>query len=151
MATRDRTAQRSSYTPSTRTSHPEGVEAPDPREPLADARVRPLLERYVAAAGAELIDVEDGLVELRVPNADQKAFRDRAEIRIAFTLDALERDPEAEIAVVGSAFVEQLTSAIRARGSRASYGRIEPDRMPNAEAGALDLPITNGSAGLSTV
>jgi len=49
----------------------------------------PGFERYVAAAGAELIDVEDGLVELRVPNADRGAFRDRAEIRIAFTLDAL--------------------------------------------------------------
>lgn len=119
---------------------------PESSEPLADARIRPLLERYVAATGAELEDVGDGLVALEIPESDQKAFHNRSRVTIAFTLDALERDPEAAIAVVGSPLVEQLVEAIRLRGSRASYGRIEPDLEPSADAAALTIPVTNGSA-----
>lgn len=106
----------------------------DQREPLADARIRPLLERYVAASGATLENVGDGLVELQVPAGDRSAFNKRSSMRIAFTLDALERDPEAEIAVVGSPLVEQLVTAIRSRGSRFHYGFLPPDVVPNAEA-----------------
>src|SRR6185437_4059786 len=91
----------------------DGFVNPDPHEPLVDARIRPLLERYAAIAGAQLIDVAEALVELRLPKAERRWFRDRSELRIAFTLDALEREPEAEIAVVGSVFVDQLVTAIR--------------------------------------
>lgn len=149
MTTRDRTTETTELTP---LSTPQtDIPAPDSREPLADARVRPLLERYVAAAGAELIDISDGLVELRIPRSDRRAFHDREQIRIAFTLDALERDPEAEIAVVGSPLVEQLVTAIRTRGSRAFYGRLSPDLARDAEAATLQVPIANATAGVPTV
>src|ERR1051326_3484305 len=118
----------------------------DPHEPLVDARIRPLLERYVAMVGAELVDVAVALVELRLPNAERKWFHDRSTLRIAFTLDALEREPEAEIAVVGSAFVDQLVTAIRSRGSRAYHGQLAPEQEPGAESAELALPITNGTA-----
>ena len=124
----------------------DGFVNPDPHEPLVDARIRPLLERYAAIAGAELIDVGDAVVELRLPNAERKWFRNRAELRIAFTLDALEREPEAEIAVVGSAFVDQLVGAIRSRGSRDSFGKLRPEQPPGAESAELRVPITNGTA-----
>src|SRR5436309_362248 len=107
---------------------------PDFREPLADARIRPLLERYVAAAGARLDQLDEGILELHIPTEDRAAFRRRQSVRIAFTLDALERDPEAEIAVVGSAFVEQLITAIRARGSRVVYGSLAPEDALSHEA-----------------
>ena len=127
-------------------TQPDGFVNPDPHEPLVDARIRPLLERYASIAGAELIDVSDALVELRLPDAERKWFRDRSQLRIAFTLDALERDPEAEIAVVGSTFVDQLVSAIRSRGSRAYHGKLPPEQPPGAESEELRVPITNGTA-----
>jgi len=120
---------------------------PDPHEPLVDARIRPLLERYVSMVGAKVVDVAEALVELRLPNGERKWFHDRSTLRIAFTLDALERDPEAEIAVVGSAFVDQLIAAIRARGSRAFYGQLPPEQAPGPDAAALPTPITNATAG----
>ena len=120
---------------------------PDPHEPLVDARIRPLLERYVAMVGAKLVDVAEALVELRLPNGERKWFHDRSTLRIAFTLDALERDPESEIAVVGSAFVDQLIAAIRARGSRAFHGQLPPEQAPGPDAAALPMPITNATAG----
>ena len=123
----------------------------DPHEPLVDARIRPLLERYVAMVGAELVDVAVALVELRLPNAERKWFHDRSTLRIAFTLDALEREPEAEIAVVGSAFVDQLVAAIRARGSRAYNGQLPPEHAPGAQAAPLPTPITNATAGDANV
>src|SRR5690349_1120144 len=124
---------------------------PDPHEPLVDARIRPLLERYVAMVGAKLVDVAEALVELQLPNVERKWFHDRSTLRIAFTLDALEREPEAEIAVVGSAFVDQLVAAIRARGSRAFHGQLPPEHAPGAEAADLPTPITNASAGPARV
>ena len=125
----------------------DGFVNPDPHEPLVDARIRPLLERYAAIAGAELLDVAESLVELRLPQAERQWFRNRAQLRIAFTLDALEREPEAEIAVVGSSFVDQLVSAIRSRGSRAYHGRLAAEQPTGTELAELRVPITNGTAG----
>jgi len=135
----------------TGTDAPGGFGDPGEREPLADARVRPLLERYASAAGAQLIDVSDGLVELVIPPADRAAFRDRERIRIAFTVEALELDPDAEIAVLGSALLEQLVAAIRQRGSRVSHGLVPRDLSPSPEAAVLRSPVTNGRAGAATV
>lgn len=119
----------------------------DQREPLADARIRPLLERYVEAAESELTEVGDGLFELHVPSTDRQAFNKRSTIRIAFTLDALERDPDAEIAVIGSPLVEQLVTAIRARGSRCCRGFLPAELPLSGESGHLKVVVTNGTAG----
>ena len=118
----------------------------DSQEPLVDARIRPLLERYASMVKAELIDVGRGIVELQLPDAERPRFRDRSTIRIAFTLDALERDPDAEIAVLGSPLVEQLVAAIRAHGSRTSHGRLAPEHEPQTDAAELSVPITNATA-----
>ena len=120
-------------------------------EPLVDARIRPLLERYAALVGAELVDMSEALVELRLPASERGWFRDRSALRVAFTLDALERDPEAEIAVVGSPFVDQLTTAIRSRGTRAFYGQLSPEQAPGADAATLPTPITNATADAARV
>lgn len=119
---------------------------PESREPLVDARIRPLLESYVAIVGAQLTTIADGLVELNVPEREQQWFQDRERIRIAFTLDALDRDPAAEIAVAGSPFTEQLITAIRARGSRVSHGQLRPEHAADAATAELRIPITNGRA-----
>ena len=125
--------------------------AAESQEPLVDARIRPLLERYVSMVGAELTDVDRGIVELQLPDHERTMFRDRSTIRIAFTLDALERDPDAEIAVVGSPLLEQLVAAIRAHGSRVSYGPLAPEHEPQAEAAELSIAITNATAGVPRV
>ncbi len=129
----------------------DGFVNPDPHEPLVDARIRPLLERYVSLVGAQLVNIAEALVELRLPNAERKWFRNRSALRIAFTLDALQHEPEAEIAVLGSAFVDQLVSAIRSRGSRAFHGQLPPEQAPGADVAELRVPITNGSADAARV
>lgn len=120
-------------------------------EPLVDPRIRPLLERYVSAVGAELVDLGAGIVELQLPASERKWFRDRSSIRIAFTLDALEGDPDAEIAVIGSPLVEQLIDAIRVRGSRVSHGQLPARHEPSVSPPVLRVPITNGRAGAPRV
>jgi hypothetical protein len=129
----------------------DGFVNPDPHEPLVDARIRPLLERYAALVAGELVDAGEALVELRLPNAERRWFRNRSQLRIAFTLDALEREPDAEIAVVGSAFVDQLVTAIRSRGYRSFHGRLRPEQPPGAGEASLSVPITNATAGAPQV
>src|SRR2546429_2651645 len=95
-------------------------------DPLADARIRPLLERYCGLAGVKQAALGSDHVKLSLPQAEQPFFRDRERLSVAFSLDALERDPDAEIAVLGSPFLEQLIQAIRARAARLSLGLIAP-------------------------
>src|SRR5215831_8949261 len=110
-AKRGRAQKSKSVIPSaSRNLHFAGADKAEVPEPLVDARIRPLLERYVSMVRAELVDIGGGIVELQLPDDERQWFRNRSTIRIAFTLDALERDPDAEIAVVGSPLLEQLVA-----------------------------------------
>src|SRR5437879_7180119 len=80
-------------------------------DPLADARIRPLLQRYCQLAGVKQAALGPDHSELRLPQAERPFFRDRESLRLAFSVDALERDPDAEIAVLGSPFLSQLLEA----------------------------------------
>jgi len=115
--------------------------------PLADTRIRPLLERYCGLAGVKRAALGPDRAELSLPPAERPFFRDRASLRVAFSLDALERDPEAEIAVLGSPFVAQLIEAIRARAARLSLGLIAPTApAPSDPKGVeLTIPVRDGT------
>ena len=89
-------------------------------DPLADARIRPLLERYCSLAGVKQAALGSDHVKLSLPQAEQPFFSGRERLSLAFSLDALERDPDAEIAVLGSPFLSQLIEAIRTRAARLS-------------------------------
>ena len=119
-------------------------------DPLADARIRPLLERYCSLAGAEMLDLGPDLHELTLPPAERTHFRGRDSLRLAFSLDALALDPEAEIAVLGSPFLSQLIEAIRARAGRLSLGLIPPpvaaDSQGAPTAPGPDVPVRDGTA-----
>ena len=117
-------------------------------DPLADARIRPLLERYCGLAGVKQAALGSDHVKLSLPQAEQPFFRDRERLSVAFSLDALERDPDAEIAVLGSPFLSQLIEAIRTRAARLSLGLIAPSSPPvpispreTGDHGGVDLPI----------
>src|SRR5207253_3938911 len=117
-------------------------------EPLADSGLRPLLERYCRLAAVKQAALGPDHAELSVPPAERPFFRDRASLRVAFSLDALERDPNAEIAVLGSPFLSQLIEAIRARAARLSLGLIAPSSPPvplspreMGDHSGVDLPI----------
>src|SRR5881275_3739475 len=101
-------------------------QAPRDADPLAGSALRPLLERYCRLAGVKQAALGPDHSELSFPQAERPFFRDRASLRVAFSLDALERDPDAEIAVLGSPFLAQLLEAIRARAARLSLGLIAP-------------------------
>ena len=117
-------------------------------DPLADARIRPLLERYCRLARVKRAAPAADLHELSLPPSERRFFRDRLTLRVAFSLAALERDPEAEIAVLGSPFLSQLLDAIRARATRLSLGLIAsktPPASPRAKV-ELSVPVRDGKA-----
>ncbi len=125
--------------------------APD-ADPLADARIRPLVERYCDLAGVKLVDKGADLRELKLPLAERAHFQGRASLRLALSLDALERNPDAEIAVLGSPFLTHLIEAIRTRAGRLSLGMIPPplpvtaDDEDVAPSVATPVPVRNGTA-----
>jgi len=125
---------------------PPAPQAVGDADPLADARIRPLLERYCGLAGVKQAALGPDHSELSVPQAERSFFRDRASLRVAFSLDALERDPDAEIAVLGSPFLAQLLEAIRARAARLSLGLIAPAAASDPKSVELTIPVRDGTA-----
>src|SRR5216117_4607532 len=123
--------------------------APD-ADPLADARIRPLVERYCDLAGVKLVDKGADLRELKLPPAERAHFQGRASVRLALSLDALERSPDGENAVLGSPFLTHLIEAIRTRAGRLSLGMIPPpvaaDAQDVAPSVAPPVPLRGGTA-----
>ncbi|MGH7520877.1 MAG: hypothetical protein ACREMI_06335 [Gemmatimonadales bacterium] len=117
-------------------------------EPLADSRIRPLLERYCKLAKVKLLPRGADLYELKLPLSERAHFGGRAAVRVALSLEALERDPDAEMAVLGSPFLSHLLEAIRARVGRLSLGMIPPPHAARRTPHDLDLtvPVRNGTA-----
>ncbi len=134
-----------------RKARPQPLPPPPPppavgdADPLADTRIRPLLERYCKLAGVKQTALGADHSELTLPQSERPFFRDRAAVRVAFSLDALERDPDAEIAVLGSPFLSQLIEAIRARAARLSLGLIAPTGAADADAVELTIPVRDGT------
>jgi hypothetical protein len=124
---------------------------PPTHDPLSDTRIRHLLTRYATLAHATLAEPGPHLLELRVPPGDRPHFGGRDRVLVAFSLGALESTPDAEMAVIGSPFVEQLLQAIRARGARLSLGLVAPTFAADATAATLDVPIVNGTASTPSV
>ena len=129
---------------------PPAVEAE--ADPLADSRIRPFVERYCDLAGVKLVDKGADLRELKLPLAERVHFQDRASLRLALSLDALERNPDAEIAVLGSPFLTHLIEAIRTRAGRLSLGMIPPPALDAANdddvapSVAPPVPVRDGTA-----
>ena len=130
-------------------------------DPLGDARIRALLARYCKLARVTQAARGADLTELTLPEDERLFFRDRAAVRVAFSLDALEREPDAEIGGVGSPFLSQLIEAIRARAARRSLGLMAPPAAPVGDVGAqhaaplhrtvdLPVPVRNGVVKRST-
>jgi len=119
------------------------------REPHADAHIGPLVERYCRLARVKRAASGD-LHELSLPPSERRFFRDRERLRVAFSLDALERHPEAEVALLGSPFLSQLLEAIRARAARLSLGLIAPSSpagtAPRSPLTELPIPVRDGAA-----
>ncbi len=123
-------------------------------DPLADARIRPLLESYCVLAGVKQTALGPDHSKLTLPQAERPFFKDRERLSVAFSLDALERDPDAEIAVLGSPFLSQLIDAIRARAARLSLGLIAPSSPPvplslrerGDDGVELPIPVRDGVA-----
>jgi hypothetical protein len=126
----------------------EPAAALGPTDPLADERIRPLLERYCKLVGVKRAALGPDHAELSVPESERRFFRDRAAVRVAFSFDALARDPDAEIAVLGSPFLGQLLAAIRARAARFALGLIAPVVAGERDPAGVELtvPVRDGTA-----
>ncbi|HWC75128.1 MAG TPA: hypothetical protein VG454_14430 [Gemmatimonadales bacterium] len=126
-----------------RTTH----DARETSAPIAESnpRIRPLLERYCKLAKVKLLPRGADLYEMKLPLAERTHFGGRAAVRVALSLEALERDPDAEMAVLGSPFLAHLFEAIRARAGRLSLGIIPlPSSTP-------DVPLAPLGAGSRTM
>src|SRR5207253_7919559 len=104
-----------------------------------DARMWPLLERYCKLAKVKLIPRGADLYEMKLPLSERAHFSGRATVRVALSLEALERDPDAEMAVLGSPFLAHLLEAIRTRAGRLSLGTIAPPHAARRTPPDLDL------------
>lgn len=122
---------------------------------LTDARIQPLVKRYCDLAGVKLVDKGADLRELKLPPAERAHFQGRDSLRLALSLDALERSPDAEIAVLGSPFLTHLIEAIRTRAGRLSLGMIPPPVAEDAQdvgpSVATPVPVRDGTARQKTV
>jgi len=137
---RRKTGRKEGRKPLPRPSAPPAPAVTDP-DPLADTRIRTLLERYCKLARVKQAALGPDHSELSLPQSERPFFRDRESVRVAFSLDALERNPDAEIAVLGSPFLSQLLEAIRARAARLSLGLIAPPAAAASDAAGVELPI----------
>lgn len=135
------TGRKTSRKPLPRPSAPAVTAADQVTEP----RLRLLLDRYCKLAKVKETVLGPDHSELKVPESERQFFRDRASLRVAFSLEALERDPDAEIAVLGSPLVSQLTEAIRARGARLSLGLIAPAGASDPKRAELTVPVRDGT------
>lgn len=124
-----------------------GGDEPLDHETLGDRQLRELIERYVSLSGATLAELGPHLYELKVPAGDRQAFGNRATIRLAFSVEAVQADGEAEMAIVGGMFVEQLIDAVRGRGARFQAGRIGAAAPEGAEHPPLPIKVRRGTAG----
>lgn len=125
---------------------------PPEHDPLSDSRLRPLVEQYASLAGATLDEVGPHVVEMQVPEEDRAFFADRDRILLAFAVGAVEHSPDAEMAVVGSPFVDQLLAAIRSRGARRSFGLVRGSPSVDDESTPpLAVPVRNATVGAPTV
>lgn len=93
-------------------------------EDVVDRRIRALLDEYVRLTGADIETPEPGLLRVRLQTGDVASFRGRAQRILALDLATLERHPDAELPVVGSAFWNDLVGAIRQRGLRLVTGAL---------------------------
>ena len=113
-------------------------------DPLSDSRLRPLVERYAALVGARVAEVGPQLLELDLPDTEREFFGGEERVLIAFTVAALERSPDAEMAVVGSPFVDRILEAVRAHGARIVLDRVlqpQHDEQP-----ALGVAVRDGAS-----
>ena len=125
---------------------PQHAFDPADAEALVDPRLRGLVERYARLVGATVQELEPQLVELSLPDAEIPHFSGRPSVRVAFSLAALQRHPDAEMAVVGSAFLQELLDAVRARGSRRAFGLIPPTHSADTNGLPRTFPVRRGSA-----
>jgi len=115
-------------------------------EALVDPRLRGLVERYARLVGATVEELEPQLVELALPDAEVPHFSGGSAVRIAFSPAALERHPDAQMAVVGSAFFDELLDAVRTRGSRRVFGLIPPSHVADTDGLPRTFSVRRGSA-----
>src|SRR5438552_3795625 len=127
-------------------------QAPGDVDPLAGSALRPLLERYCKLAGVKQAALGPDHTELKLPPAERPFFRDRERVSVAFSLDALEREPgrvaPADPAAVAAPpvparepgeLLQLLVSHLRARaGERVATRRAAAEQELAAELGRLD-------------
>jgi hypothetical protein len=93
-----------------------------PEDVIVDRRILDLIREYLKASRGELHVIQDDLVRIRVAPADARFFNNRLDHTLALSVTAMQRHPESELPVIGSAFWNSLLRAIRERGHRRVRG-----------------------------
>lgn len=120
---------------------------PPDAESSVDLRLLQIVEQYAQLVGAGVQRTEPHLLGLTLPLDEAQHFRGRRAVTVAFSLAALERHPDAEMAVVGSGFVQDLLDAVRTRGFRRDFGLLPPQVAPSDAGIELAVPATGMKVG----
>lgn len=116
-------------------------------EDVIDRGILTLIEEYARLSGATLHRPEPHLLELRVDGDDASHFAGRSTHRLALSISAVQKDPDAELPVIGGKFWNGLLLAIRARGGRRVGGTV-PSTV-SAGADIPDIPVRHASVALA--
>ena len=126
------------------------TDTPEVGPPPIDHRPRQLLEKYASLIGSMLLDTDEGVAAFEVPASEWRHWGGEHRVIVAFTPEALENDPEAQLLTIGSQVHERLLSAIRGRGFRNDFGLVPALSDPIGSAPGTPIPIENAEVGAAT-
>jgi hypothetical protein len=119
----------------------------EPGDHVADSHVHRLLVEYARLVGAPIRKTGTSLLELQLPEQERKYFNNRSnefvregKLRVSTDPAARVDDADVELAVSGSAFLDQLVGAIRERGQRLRLGLLPAGRPLDADRPQLSVP-----------
>lgn len=110
---------------------------------MAVSEVLDLLKAYVAVAGGSIEAPEPGLIRF-TPAPDESRWFGQAARLLAVDIEQMDVHPEAEMAVMGSGFSDDLLNAIRSRGARVDRGFLAPSRPPDSGAAIGGVRVRRG-------
>lgn len=116
-------------------------------EDVIDRRILSLIEEYALLSGATLSRPDPHLLVLHVDGDDARHFGGRSTHRLALSISAVQKDPDAELPVVGGSFWNGLLRAIRGRGGRRVGGMVPSTVTGGAEVPGI--PVRGANAALA--
>ncbi len=102
-----------------------------------------LLDAYVAVAGGSIESPEKGIRVFK-PAPSEVAWFGATTRVLALDIESMDLHPDAEVAVIGSRFAQDLLAAARSRGGQLHRGFVETSAGAGAKFPSASLVLTRG-------